>query len=263
MDSLRSHPVLRPAGGLFRSPPAARLLLVACLLLGVLMPAAARADDPLFARMETDVGNMVLVLYPDLAPFHVGNFVHLAETGFYTGTIFHRIVPGFVIQGGDPLSKDEDPRNDGRGGPRLHDVLTPEEWQTVEKVYAVLAAKGYEADLNVPVGLQAEFSEKAHHVRGTLSMARSSSPNSAGSQFFVCVDATPNLDGAYTVFGQVFSGMNVADTIVGAEKNPSLRDYPAVPVHIRSITIFRGTDKLSAEEKADWDALDPGLKSVK
>ena len=103
-----------------------------------------------------------------------------------------------------------------------------------------------------------------HHLRGTLSMARSRDVDSAGSQFFICVDKTSTLDGQYTIFGQVVMGMDVADTIVNAEKNPAAgRDAPAVPVTIRKVTIIEGVDGLTAEEKAAWDALPAGLKNVK
>lgn len=240
------------------------LLAVAGLLTVGLLPAAAQADDPLFARMETEEGNIVLVFYPDLAPFHVDNFVHLSRSGFYDGTAFHRIVPGFVIQGGDPLSKDADPRNDGTGGPTLRDVLNDEEWQAVQQVSDMLATRGYVTSFDGPARVKAEFSETARHVRGTLSMARSRDPDSAGSQFFVCVDVTSSLDGSYTIFGHAFSGMDVADRIVNAEKNPAAgRDAPAVPVHIKTVTIFEGLDGLSENERADWDALDNSLKNQK
>ena len=103
------------------------LFALTLVLASVLGAAASRAEEPLFARMETGKGNILLVFYPDLAPHHVGNFVHLSRTGFYDGSKFHRIVPGFVIQGGDPNSKDADPRNDGLGGPSMTDVLTEDD----------------------------------------------------------------------------------------------------------------------------------------
>lgn len=240
------------------------LVRTACavLLLGAL-GAAATAAEPRFVRFETEEGTILLVMYPDLAPHHVGNFTHLASTGFYDGSVFHRIIPGFVIQGGDPNSKDQDPRNDGMGGPTLMDILTPDEMAEVAKVNAMLEAKGYKG-LEGQANLKAEFSNSVHHLRGTLSMARAQDVDSAGSQFFICVDVTPQLDRQYTVFGHVVMGMDVADRIVGAEKNPGAgRDYPAVPVHITRATVVEGTAGLSEDEMAAWAALPADLKSVK
>ncbi len=237
-------------------------LFCALLILTTLaaMPTAARAADPLFARMSTDKGDILLVLYPDLAPHHVANFVHLAKTGFYDGTKFHRVIPGFMIQGGDPLSKDEDPRNDGTGGPTLRDVLDDNEWQAVEKVNQLLESKGY-AGLEGQANLKAEFSHEVSHTRGTLSMARAGNPDSAGSQFFICVANTPQLNGQYTIFGHVVKGMDVADEIVNGEKNPAAgRDAPLNPVAITGIEILDGSSDLSADELAAWNGLAPELK---
>ncbi len=231
-------------------------------VMAVGLPATAGADQPVFARMITEDGNILMVLYPELAPHHVANFEHLARTGFYDGTRFHRIIQGFMIQGGDPNSKDSDPRNDGQGGPTLRDVLNDQEWQTVEKVNAMLEAKGY-AGLQGQANLKAEFTRKVKHTRGTLSMARGRDPNSAGSQFFICVDNTPGLDGQYTIFGHVVSGMDVADVIVSGEKNPAAgQDAPAIPVVIRNIEIFEGTDSLTPEEAQAWQDMAPELKSA-
>lgn len=132
--------------------------------------------------IETKFGNITLKFFPDSAPGHVKNFLDLAKSGFYDGTVFHRVIAGFMIQGGDPISKDPARRAAyGTGGP------------------------GYT--------IKAEFNEKTHK-RGVLSMARMSDPNSAGSQFFICVKDYPSLDRQYTVFGEVVSGMEVADKIV-------------------------------------------------
>ncbi len=142
--------------------------------------------------LKTKFGEMEIVLFQDLAPKHVESFLKLAESGFYNGTIFHRIIPGFMIQGGDPLTKDPANRNKyGTGGP------------------------GY----TVP----AEFS-KVVHEKGILSAARTADPNSAGSQFFIMVDKAPHLDGQYTVFGEILKGVEIADTIVGQPRD--LRDNP-------------------------------------
>ncbi len=237
------------------------LFTLTLVLASVLGAAASRADEPLFARMETDAGDILLVFYPELAPHHVGNFVHLSQTGFYDGAKFHRIVPGFVIQGGDPNSKDADPRNDGLGGPTMTDVLTEEELKLVQQVNDMLEQKGY-AGLDGPANLKAEFTTEVKHVRGTLSMARSQAVDSAGSQFFVCVAATPQLDGKYTIFGQLVMGLEVADTIVRAPKNSAAgRDAPRDPVAINKMIIIEGVAGLTAAEKAAWDETPPELKT--
>jgi len=248
--------------GTLRAPLLPVLSVLLVLFAAVLAPAGeAAAADPVFTRLTTEEGVILLVMYPDLAPHHVGNFTHLARTGFYDGTRFHRIVPGFVIQGGDPNSKDADPRNDGMGNPTLRDVLTAEEWQLVERVNAMLAEKGY-VGLEGFANLKAELSSTAKHVRGTLSMARKSQPvDSAGSQFFICVDNTSQLDGQYTVFGHAVMGMDVADRIVNAEKNPAAgRDAPAIPVTILKAEVVTGVGNLTPEEQAAWDALPAEFK---
>lgn len=139
------------------------------------------------AIIKTRHGNIVLEFFPEVAPNHVENFIKLAKEGFYDGTIFHRVIPNFMIQGGDPKTKDPEAKPFyGTGGP------------------------GYTID--------AEFNNKPH-ARGILSMARSADPNSAGSQFFITVADVPHLDGQYTVFGQVVEGMDVVDKIVGEERD--------------------------------------------
>ena len=150
--------------------------------------------DPEVAVIVVEgMGEMVVELLPGKAPKTVENFKKLAREGFYDGTTFHRVVPGFMIQGGDPNSKDRDPRNDGRGGP------------------------GYK--------IVGEFSD-VKHVRGILSMARSASPDSAGSQFFIVVDDTPHLDGKYSAFGRVISGIEVADQIIAVPRDKFGRHGP-------------------------------------
>lgn len=143
------------------------------------------------AVIETRFGSIELKFFPDVAPNHVNNFIELAKKGFYDNTTFHRVIPGFMIQGGDPNSKDSNKARHGLGGPG-HTV-------------------------------KAEFSSKPHK-RGTLSMARSANPDSAGSQFFICVADSAFLDGQYTVFGEAVSGMDVADKIVSQPRDP--RDNP-------------------------------------
>jgi peptidyl-prolyl cis-trans isomerase B (cyclophilin B) len=138
------------------------------------------------AIIETKFGNIALTFFPDVAPGHVKNFIDLAKKGFYDGTIFHRVIPGFMIQGGDPNSKDANKSRHGMGGP------------------------GYT--------IKAEFNSKPHK-RGILSMARSASPDSAGSQFFIVVKDSNFLDRQYTVFGEVESGIEVADKIVSQPRD--------------------------------------------
>jgi len=150
------------------------------------------------AIIETNLGNIELKFFPEVAPNHVKNFVDLAKKGFYDGTIFHRVIPGFMIQGGDPNSKNPDKSGHGMGGP------------------------GYT--------VKAEFNDKPHK-RGTLSMARSQDPDSAGSQFFICVADAAFLNKKYTVFGEVVSGMQVADKIVNQPRDK--RDNPGERIEMK------------------------------
>jgi peptidyl-prolyl cis-trans isomerase B (cyclophilin B) len=143
----------------------------------------ARADG---AIIETKYGNIEIKFFPDVAPGHVDNFIKLAKEGFYDGTIFHRVIPGFMVQGGDPNSKGPNKATYGTGGP------------------------GY--------NIKAEFNGKSH-VRGIISMARSQDPDSAGSQFFIIVKDSIFLDRQYTVFAKVVEGMDVADKIVNLTRN--------------------------------------------
>lgn len=142
-----------------------------------------------------DWGTITLKFYPDVAPNHVRNMVTLADDKFYDGTTFHRVIPGFMIQGGDPNSRNPDRSTHGMGGP------------------------GYR--------LAAEFNDRPHR-RGVLSMARAQDPNSAGSQFFICVADCPFLDRQYTVFGEVVDGMEVVDRIAHVQRDA--RDNPIDPV---------------------------------
>ena len=150
------------------------------------------------ATIETKFGEITLKFFPEAAPNHVNSFIELANDGFYDGTTFHRIVPGFVIQGGDPNTKSTDRSKHGMGGPGFT--------------------------------LKAEFSNLPHK-RGTLSMARAAHPDSAGSQFFICVADAPFLDGEYTVFGEVVEGMEVVDKIVSQPKDQ--RDNPIDRVEMK------------------------------
>ena len=145
------------------------------------------------AILHTERGDVTIRFFYDRAPNHVKNFVDLAASGFYDGTLFHRVIPGFILQGGDPLTKD--PKN-------------AFVWGNAGKT----DAKGN------PVTLKPEFNETAHK-RGIVSMARSSAPDSASSQFFIVLKDYPSLDHQYTAFGEVVKGMDVVDRIV-AESNP-------------------------------------------
>lgn len=150
------------------------------------------ADKAPRAIIKTKFGEMEIKFFPDAAPRHVENFIKLAKSGFYNGTIFHRVIPGFMIQGGDPNTKDPNKKDlYGQGGP------------------------GY--------SVKAEFNE-IPHKRGIVSMARAQDPDSAGSQFFIVVEDSRFLDRKYTVFGEVVKGIGVADKIVNQPRDA--RDNP-------------------------------------
>jgi cyclophilin family peptidyl-prolyl cis-trans isomerase len=150
------------------------------------------------AVIDTKFGKIELKFFPEVAPNHVNNFIELAKKGFYDGTIFHRVIPGFMIQGGDPNTKETDKSRHGMGGP------------------------GYT--------VKAEFNSTLHK-RGILSMARAQDPDSAGSQFFICVADAPFLNNQYTAFGEVTSGMETVDKIVGQPRDK--RDNPNERVEIK------------------------------
>jgi peptidyl-prolyl cis-trans isomerase B (cyclophilin B) len=162
------------------------------------------ADVGSRAVIETKFGEMELEFLPDKAPGHVKNFLDLAGKGFYDGTTFHRVIPGFMIQGGDPNTRDPKASRDrhGTGGP------------------------GYT--------IKAEFNDTSHK-RGVLSMARSSDPNSAGSQFFICVKDSAGLDRQYSAFGRVVRGMEVADKIVAAPRDSRDNPHDRVEMKVRVI----------------------------
>jgi peptidyl-prolyl cis-trans isomerase B (cyclophilin B) len=175
-----------------------KVFLLLFVFLLILPPALAEMKDKKFtpeeikkmsetkAVIETKFGNIELKFFPEAAPGHVSNFLELAKKGFYDGTTFHRVIPGFMIQGGDPNTKSPDRSQHGMGGP------------------------GYT--------IKAEFSEKPHK-KGILSMARAQDPNSAGSQFFICVAKASSLDGKYSVFGEVTLGIEVVDQIVSQPRD--------------------------------------------
>jgi cyclophilin family peptidyl-prolyl cis-trans isomerase len=156
------------------------------------------------ATLQTDMGDITVKFFYDKAPHHVQNFVDLAAGGFYDGTMFHRVIPGFMIQGGDPNTKKaEDPMHPyGTGGSGKN--------------------------------IKAEFNDISHK-RGILSMARSQDPNSASSQFFIVVKDSTFLDNQYSAFGEVVSGMEVADKIAAAPRGAN--DRPNQPIHIKKILL--------------------------
>ena len=174
---------------------------IAVCLMGVLMTGTTAFGGEI-AVIETTLGNIELEFLEDKAPGHTKNFKDLAKKGFYDGTTFHRVIPDFMIQGGDPNSKSADRSRHGMGGP------------------------GYM--------IKAEFNDTSHD-RGVLSMARSQDPNSAGSQFFIVVKASHFLDNQYTAFGKVIKGMGVADKIVNTPRDA--RDNPIDRVEMKSVKI--------------------------
>lgn len=158
-------------------------------------------ENPIVTIEMENGGIIKLELYPEIAPITVANFVSLAESGFYDGLIFHRVISGFMIQGGDPLGT-------GMGG-------------SDEKIVGEFSANGYENDLS--------------HTRGVISMARSSAYDSASSQFFIMHADYPYLDGSYAAFGMVIEGMDIVDEIAAVDVNSS--DKPFEDQVIKSITV--------------------------
>jgi peptidyl-prolyl cis-trans isomerase B (cyclophilin B) len=173
--------------------------------------------------LQTNRGDITLRFFPDKAPEHVKNFIGHSKNGLYKGCLFHRVIPGFMIQGGDPNSKDTDPNNDGMGG------------------------YSYKGE---GIMLDAEFNLKKHS-RGILSMARSQSPNSAGSQFFLMHADSPFLDGKYTVFGEIIDGIEVVDLIVSTPRSKS--DRPNESQRIDDVIIGEwDVEKIEAAKTAMW-----------
>jgi peptidyl-prolyl cis-trans isomerase B (cyclophilin B) len=156
------------------------------------------------AVLQTNLGRIVLRFLTGKAPNHVQNFKNLAREGFYDGTKFHRVIPGFMVQGGDPNSRSENRAIHGTGGP--------------------------------PNRVKAEFND-TRHVRGIVSAARSSDPDSAGSQFFLMVANSPHLDGQYSAYGEVVEGMDVVDKIVALPRDSRDNPLPENPAIIESVKI--------------------------
>lgn len=158
-------------------------------------------DNPV-ATIKMENNDVIKIeLYPNIAPNTVSNFITLAESGFYNGVIFHRVIPGFMIQGGDP-------NGDGTGGPDYH-------------IKGEFTSNGFENQLK--------------HERGIISMARTQAPDTAGSQFFIMVADADSLDGEYAAFGKVTDGMDVVDNIVNAQRDQ--QDKPLKEQKMKQITI--------------------------
>jgi peptidyl-prolyl cis-trans isomerase B (cyclophilin B) len=168
-----------------------------------------------YAVMKTDAGALTEVFYYDVAPHTVDNFLTLSSGGYYDGLVFHRVVPGFVIQGGDPLGGDPDPAKRGSGGPG----------------YTIIA----------------EFNDRPH-LEGVLSMARASDPNSGGSQFFVCLNYTntQQLDHQYTAFGKVVDGMDAVKSIATAKVNGETPEHAVAITNVEVLPVTAQKDPYSA-----------------
>ena len=157
--------------------------------------------NPTFVIEMENGGRMSGELYPDIAPESVGNFIALANSGFYDGLIFHRVIPGFMIQGGDP-------KGSGVGGP------------------------GYSIKGEFTAN---RFPNNLKHARGVLSMARTMAPNSAGSQFFIMHEDSPHLDGQYAAFGKVIEGIEAVDNICAVRTD--YNDRPRIPQVMKKVTV--------------------------
>ena len=171
------------------------------------------AQNPIVTFEMDDGGKMVAELYPEVAPNTVNNFISLVKSGFYNGLIFHRVIPGFMIQGGCP-------QGTGTGGPGY-------------SIKGEFSANGVPNDLK--------------HSRGVLSMARAMHPDSAGSQFFIMVEPAPHLDCQYAAFGKVIEGLDVADAIVSADRNRM--DKPYQDQRMKTVTVeTHGVDYPAPEQ---------------
>ena len=159
------------------------------------------AQNPVVTFVMENGDTFKAELYPDIAPQSVNNFVSLVSKGFYNGLIFHRIIPGFMIQGGDP-------EGTGMGGPGY-------------SIKGEFASNGFKNDLK--------------HTKGVLSMARSMMPNSAGSQFFIMHETSPHLDGEYAAFGKIIEGQDIVDAIATVDTDYS--DRPKTPQIMKTVTV--------------------------
>ena len=197
------------------------LILLTLLVIGVLFMTYEKEND--VAVISTNFGDMVVEFYPDIAPMHVDSFIALINEEYFNGTTFHRVIPGFMIQGGDPNSRNENRATHGTGG-------------RAGKFFGL----GNEEDPSTWL-IPQEFSDTPH-VKGILSMARTNDPNSASSQFFVCHDNANFLDNNYTVFGKVIDGLDIIDQIANVAKDQN--DNPLERVEM-SIRIAKKSEVLS------------------
>lgn len=171
-------------------------------------------ENPIVTITMNNDEKIVLELEPKVAPNTVANFISLVEDGFYDGLIFHRVIPGFMIQGGDP-------EGNGTGGPGY-------------AIAGEFASNGFDNAIT--------------HERGVISMARSQSPDSAGSQFFIMAETSPHLDGEYAAFGRVIEGLEVVDAIVSVDRNGS--DKPNEPQIMKTVTVdTKGYEYLAPVKK--------------
>jgi peptidyl-prolyl cis-trans isomerase B (cyclophilin B) len=196
-------------------------ILLTLLVIGVLFMSTEKENN--VAVISTNFGDMVVEFYPDIAPMHVDSFMALANEEYFNGTTFHRVIPGFMIQGGDPNSRNENRATHGTGG-------------RAGKFFGL----GNEEDPSTWL-IPQEFSDTPH-VKGILSMARTNDPNSASSQFFVCHDNANFLDNNYTVFGKVIDGLDIIDEIANVAKDQN--DNPLERVEM-SIRIAKRSEVLS------------------
>ena len=197
------------------------LILLTLLVIGVLFMTYEKEND--VAVISTNFGEMIVEFYPDIAPMHVDSFVALANEEYFNGTTFHRVIPGFMIQGGDPNSRNENQATHGTGG-------------RAGKFFGI----GNEEDPSTWL-IPQEFNDTPH-VKGILSMARTNEPNSASSQFFICHDNANFLDNNYTVFGKVVEGLDIIDQIATVAKDQN--DNPLERVEM-SVRIAKRSEVLS------------------
>ena len=187
-------------------------ILLTILGIGVLFMTYEKENE--VAVISTNFGDMIVEFYPEIAPMHVESFVALANEEYFNGTTFHRVIPGFMVQGGDPNSRNENRATHGTGG-------------RAGKFFGL----GNEEDPSTWL-IPQEFNDTPH-VKGILSMARTNDPNSASSQFFICHDNANFLDNNYTVFGKVIQGLDIIDEIANVAKDQNDNPLERVEMSVR------------------------------
>ena len=197
-------------------------ILLTILGIGVLFMTYEKENE--VAVISTNFGDMIVEFYPEIAPMHVESFVALTNEEYFNGTTFHRVIPGFMVQGGDPNSRNENRATHGTGG-------------RAGKFFGL----GNEEDPSTWL-IPQEFNDTPH-VKGILSMARTNDPNSASSQFFICHDNASFLDNNYTVFGKVVEGLDIIDEIANVAKDQN--DNPLERVEMLSVRIAKRSEVLS------------------